>query len=227
MYGRARTGRRTVNGTSEIEQALADLAAGKPVLVLDSEDRENEGDLVASAALATDEVLDFMVRHTSGYLCAPMPDAACKRLDLPEMVEDNEDPKGTAYRVSADAREGVTTGISGADRARTLRVLADPASGPADLTRPGHVLPLRAAPGGVLERAGHTEATVDLLTMAGLEPVGVIGEVVSRRNEGDMARADELRDFAGEYGLTLITIEDLIAHRQRDARGRQAAKDAS
>ncbi|MQY08153.1 3,4-dihydroxy-2-butanone-4-phosphate synthase [Actinomadura macrotermitis] len=199
---------------SAIEQALSDLADGRPILVLDAETRENEGDLVASAALVTDEILDFMVRYTSGYLCAPMPDEVCRRLDLPEMVEDNEDPKGTAYRVSADAREGVTTGISGADRARTLRLLADPSSGPADFIRPGHVLPLRAKNGGVLERAGHTEATVDLLRLAGLEPVGVIGEVVSQRSTGDMARLEELRDFAGRHGLTLVTIADLIAYRR-------------
>ncbi|MGW8328785.1 3,4-dihydroxy-2-butanone-4-phosphate synthase [Streptomyces sp. NPDC055897] len=206
-----------------IEKALADLIAGKPVLVLDAEERENEGDLVASAALATEELLDFMVRYTSGYLCAPMPEAVCRRLELPEMVEDNQDPKGTAYRVTADARDGVTTGISGADRSRTLRVLADPATCAGDLTRPGHVLPLRAAPGGVLERAGHTEATVDLLTLAGLEPVGVIGEVVSQRHEGDMARLEELRDFAEAHDLTLITIEELIAHLRGRPKGGRAS----
>ncbi|MGI5170608.1 3,4-dihydroxy-2-butanone-4-phosphate synthase [Spirillospora sp. CA-253888] len=201
---------------SAIKRALSDLADGRPVVIVDAEGRENEGDLVASAALVTDEVLDFMVRYTSGYLCAPMPGAVCERLDLPEMVDDNEDPKGTAYRVSADAREGVTTGISGADRARTLRLLADPASGPEDFTRPGHVLPLRARDGGVLERPGHTEATVDLLRLAGLEPVGVIGEVVSQRHTGDMARRNELRAFAEQHALSLITIAELVAHLKSD-----------
>ena len=196
-----------------VERAVEELRAGRPVLVVDSAEREDEGDLVLAAALATPEQLAFIVRHSSGVVCAPMTGADLDRLALPPMTAVNEDRKGTAYAVTVDARDGVTTGISAADRARTLRVLADPATAAGDLTRPGHVLPLRAAPGGVLQRAGHTEAAVDLARLAGLPPVGVIAEVVDE--DGSMARLPRLRRFAAEHDLALISIADLAAHRRR------------
>lgn len=196
---------------STIEEALDALRAGKPILVADAEDRENEGDAIMAAEFATPEWLAWLVRNTSGYLCAPMPEALANRLDLPLMHRDNRDPMKTQYTVSVDASSGVTTGISAADRARTLRVLADPSSGPLDLVRPGHVLPLRANSGGVLARPGHTEATVDLLRLAGLHPVGVIGEMVSE--DGTMMRLEELKQLGNKEGLPVITIEQLVAHR--------------
>ena len=199
-----------------IERALQELRAGRPVLVVDAADREDEGDLVLAAALATPEQLAFVVRHSSGVVCAPMTGADLDRLALPPMTVVNEDRKGTAYAVTVDAREGVSTGISAADRARTLRALADPATGAGDLTRPGHVLPLRAAPGGVLQRPGHTEAAVDLARLAGLPPVGVIAEVVD--DDGSMARLPRLRRFAAEHDLALVSIADLVAHRRRTER---------
>src|SRR5215475_5624368 len=150
-----------------VEQAVAEIAAGRPVVVVDDEDRENEGDLVFAAEHATAKLVGFAVRWTSGVLCVPLAGEDCERLALPPMCAVNEDRKGTAYTVSVDARDGVTTGISAAERARTIRALADPATGPADLTRPGHVFPLRARDGGVLCRPGHTEAAVDLARLAG------------------------------------------------------------
>ncbi len=173
-------------GFSTIDQALEALRRGRPVLVLDDTDRENEGDVVAAAQTLTVPWLAWAVRHSSGYLCAPMTAERAERLRLPLMVSDNQDPRSTAYTVSCDAATGITTGISAADRTRTIRLLGDPATGPDDLIRPGHVLPLRARQGGVLERRGHTEATVDLARLAGLEPVGVIGELV--RDDGSMMR---------------------------------------
>lgn len=190
-----------------LDTALADLKAGKPIIVVDSPDRENEGDIIMAAQHATAEWLAFTIRHTSGFLCAPMTNGRANALELPLMVENNQDARGTAYTVSVDAAEGITTGISAADRALTLRVLAHPSTGPADLVRPGHIIPLRARPGGVRERAGHTEATVDLLTLAGLEPVGLIGEITN--DDGTMTRGKDLTDFATEHGLTLVSIEEL------------------
>jgi len=201
---------------STIEEALDALRAGGPVLVLDSQDRENEGDLVLAAHTATEEWMAWTIRHSSGYLCAPMPDAVADRLELPLMVADNRDPLRTAYTVSVDAATGVTTGISAADRTRTVRVLADPASAPTDLIRPGHVLPLRARAGGVLTRPGHTEAAVDLTRLAGLPPVGVIGELV--HDDGRMMRYDAVVRLGREEGLPVITIERLIAWRQQHDR---------
>lgn len=198
---------------STIEDALAALRAGRPVLVLDSEDRENEGDVVLSAQTATEEWMAWTIRHTSGYLCAPLPGDVADRLDLPLMVTDNRDPLRTAYTVSVDAATGVSTGISAADRTRTVHVLADPTASPADLVRPGHVLPLRARDGGVLRRPGHTEAAVDLTRLAGLAPVGVIGELV--HDDGRMMRRDAVLDLGTEHGLPVVTIEALIAWRQR------------
>jgi 3,4-dihydroxy 2-butanone 4-phosphate synthase/GTP cyclohydrolase II len=192
---------------SALNAALADLQAGKPIIVTDSTERENEGDLVMAAQFATTEWIAFTIRHSSGFLCAPMTNARANELELPLMVENNQDPRGTAYTVSVDAADGMSTGISAADRALTLRVLANASTGPADLVRPGHIIPLRAAPGGVRERAGHTEATVDLLTLAGLEPIGVIGEITS--DDGSMTRGAELTAFAAEHGLTIVSIEEL------------------
>jgi 3,4-dihydroxy 2-butanone 4-phosphate synthase / GTP cyclohydrolase II len=198
-----------------VERALVDLAAGKAVLVIDDEDRENEGDLIFAAQLATPELVAFMVRYTSGYICVPITEANADRLDLPPMFRVNQDRRGTAYTVTVDAREGISTGISASDRAHTVRLLADPATTSADLSRPGHVVPLRARDGGVLRRPGHTEAAVDLARLAGLAPAGVLCEVVSEKDPSGMARADELRTFADEHGLALISIADLIAYRRR------------
>jgi len=201
-----------------IERAVADIAAGKPVVVVDGADRENEGDLIFAAQMATPELVAFMVRYTSGYICVPLTEADCARLDLPPMYPVNQDRRGTAYTVSVDAREGGSTGISATDRARTIRLLADPAATAADFTRPGHVVPLRAKEGGVLRRPGHTEAAVDLCRLAALHPAGVLCEVVSQKTVEDMARLDELEVFTAEHNLTLISIADLIAYRRRQER---------
>jgi len=198
---------------STVEEALAALRAGSPVLVLDDEDRENEGDLVLAAETATEDWMAWTIRHSSGYLCAPMPDALADRLELPLMVAANRDPLRTAYTVSVDAASGITTGISAVDRLRTVRVLADVDSTPADLIRPGHVLPLRARHGGVLTRPGHTEAAVDLTRLAGLSPVAVIGELV--HDDGTMMRFAAVVELGRQFGLPVITIEQLIDHRQR------------
>jgi len=199
-----------------VEEALAALRAGRPVLVADSPDRENEADIVLAAQSATPEWVGWTIRHSSGYLCAPMTGPRADALELPLMVPASQDPRRTAYTVTVDAAHGVTTGISAADRAQTLRVLADPSSGAGDLIRPGHVLPLRAVPGGVLHRAGHTEAAVDLCRLAGLEPVGGIAELVN--DDGSMTRLTDAAELAAAEGLVLLTIEDLIAwRREHDA----------
>ncbi len=195
-----------------VEDAIAALAAGRPVVVVDDEDRENEGDLILAAVHATAESIGFMVRHTSGVLCIAMEADALDRLGLPPMTTVNEDKKGTAYAVSVDARDGISTGISAADRALTIRLLADSATGPWDLTRPGHVFPLRAHSGGVLRRVGHTEAAVDLARLAGLTPAGAICELV--HDDGSMMRAPALREFADTHGLLMISIADLIKYRR-------------
>ena len=199
-----------------VEDAIAAIAAGRAVVVVDDEDRENEGDLILAASAATPELIGFAVRHSSGLLCAPMGAERADALELPLMVRENADPLRTAYTVSVDASAGVTTGISAADRARTLRVLAGEDTVPEDLIRPGHVLPLRAKAGGVLERRGHTEAAVDLTRLAGLPAVGMIVELV--HDDGDMMRGPALREFADEHGLAMISIEDLAAHRRRHDR---------
>jgi 3,4-dihydroxy 2-butanone 4-phosphate synthase / GTP cyclohydrolase II len=199
---------------ASVERAIADMAAGRPVIVVDDADRENEGDLIFAAEMATPELVAFMVRYTSGYICVPLTDDDCDRLELPPMYHTNQDKRGTAYTVSVDAREGTTTGISAHDRALTMRRLADPAATAADFSRPGHVVPLRAKPGGVLRRPGHTEAAVDLCRLAGLHPAGVLCEIVSQKDVEDMARLDELEVFAAEHDLALISIADLIAHRR-------------
>jgi 3,4-dihydroxy-2-butanone 4-phosphate synthase len=192
-----------------VEDAVRAMAAGRPVLVVDNEDRENEGDIIFAAQHATPALMGWTIRYSSGVICVPLPGERADALALPSMVAVNEDAKGTAYTVSCDAAVGVSTGISATDRALTARVLADPAAGPASVTRPGHIFPLRAVDGGVRERPGHTEAAVDLCRLAGLEPVGVIAEVVY--DDGEMMRLDGLRAFAAEHGCPLVSIEDLVA----------------
>jgi 3,4-dihydroxy 2-butanone 4-phosphate synthase/GTP cyclohydrolase II len=194
-----------------IELAITTLAEGKPVVVVDDEGRENEGDLIFAASTATTEQTAFMVRHTSGFICVGMTGADLERLHLPPMTAVNEDRKGTAYSVTVDARAVRSTGISAEDRTTTMRVLADPATTPDDLTRPGHVMPLRAVPGGVLRRPGHTEAAVDLVRMAGLPPAGALCELV--KDDGSMMDAPACREFCDEHGLPLVSIADLIRYR--------------
>ncbi len=198
-----------------VEQAVAEIAAGRAVVVVDDRDRENEGDLIFAAELATPELLAFTIRHTSGVVCVPMTGEDCDRLELPPMYHTNQDRKQTAYTVSVDALDS-TTGISAAERAATIRALASPKTEAADLTRPGHVFPLRAVQGGVLRRPGHTEAAVDLARLAGLHPAGAVCEIVN--DDGSMARLPELSAFCAEHGLVLISIADLIAHRRRSER---------
>ena len=197
-----------------IERAIADVAAGKAVVVVDDEDRENEGDLIFAASKATPELMAFTIRHSSGVICVPMPGTMLDRLEIPLMTPHNKDRMRTAYTISVDARDGVTTGISAADRAHTVRVLADSATEPWEITRPGHVFPLRYRDGGVLARRGHTEAAVDLARLAGLTPAGVLVELVN--DDGTMKRAPELRAFADEHGLAMISIEDLVRWRRRN-----------
>ncbi|WP_314613849.1 bifunctional 3,4-dihydroxy-2-butanone-4-phosphate synthase/GTP cyclohydrolase II [Streptomyces stackebrandtii] len=197
-----------------VEQAIRDIAAGRPVVVVDDEDRENEGDLVIAAEKATPEIVAFMMSECRGLICAPMEDDELERLQLPQMVEHNTESMRTAFTVSVDASpaHGVTTGISAADRATTLRMLASGSHEPTDFVRPGHVFPLRAKAGGVLARNGHTEAAVDLARLAGLRPAGAIVEIAGE--DGVMLRLPELVPFARKHGLTIISIEDLIAYRR-------------
>ncbi len=195
-----------------VERAIAAIAAGRPVVVVDDANRENEGDIIAAASMMTPELMTFMIRYTSGVICAPLTGEALDRLQLPLMTPHNTERMRTAFTVSVDARDGVTTGISAADRARTVRVLVDSATEPYELVRPGHIFPLRYAEGGVLRRPGHTEAAVDLARLAGLTPAGVLAEVVN--DDGTMARLPALRAFADEHGLVLISIAQLIEHRR-------------
>jgi 3,4-dihydroxy 2-butanone 4-phosphate synthase / GTP cyclohydrolase II len=196
-----------------IERAIADIAAGRPVVVVDDEDRENEGDIVFAAAKATPELMAFTIRHSSGVVCVPMPADLLDRLEIPLMTPHNRDRMRTQFTVSVDARDGVSTGISAADRAHTARVLSDSATDPWELTRPGHVFPLRYREGGVLRRRGHTEAAVDLARLAGLTPVGVLVELVNE--DGTMKRGPELRAFADAHDLAMISIDDLVRYRHR------------
>jgi 3,4-dihydroxy 2-butanone 4-phosphate synthase/GTP cyclohydrolase II len=198
---------------SRIEDALAAIARGELVVVVDDAGRENEGDLVMAAQKATRETLAFLIRHTSGVVCAALTADRLGALNLPLMVAENTESHRTAFTVTVDLKEGTTTGISAADRAATLRALADPRAHGADFARPGHVFPLRARAGGVLERRGHTEAAVDLVRLAGLEPCGVLCEVVN--DDGSMARPLELVTFAQRHGLHLVSIADLVAYRRR------------
>ncbi len=198
---------------AHIEEAIEAIRRGRMVIVVDDEDRENEGDLVMAAQFATPEAINFMAKEARGLICVPMPREWAERLDLPPMVDPPRGHHGTAFTVSVDAKEGISTGISTQDRSRTIRLLADPSSRPEDFVRPGHVFPLIAQEGGVLRRAGHTEAAVDLCRLANLQPVGVICEIM--REDGSMARLTDLQALAETHGIPLITIADLIAYRKR------------
>lgn len=195
-----------------VEQAIADIRQGKMVVVVDDENRENEGDLVLAAEKATPEAVNFMAKEGRGLICVPMLGGDLERLDLSPMVTEQQDSFRTAFAVSVDAREGVSSGISAADRAKAIRVLSDPSSKATDLVRPGHIFPLRYRSGGVLRRAGHTEASVDLAILAGLKPLGVICEIM--KDDGTMARLEDLKAFSKKHGLTLITIAELIRYRR-------------
>jgi 3,4-dihydroxy 2-butanone 4-phosphate synthase/GTP cyclohydrolase II len=199
-----------------VEEILADLRAGRMVIVMDDEERENEGDLIMAAERATPQSVAFMIRHTSGILCVPMEEEWLDRLDLPQMVVNNSESHRTAFTVSVDAISGTTTGVSSNDRARTIRTLARPDAGATDFTRPGHIFPLRARRGGVLVRTGHTEAAVDLCRLAGMQPVGVICELMN--DDGSMARRQDLHAFAVRHELKIGTIADLIRYRLRNER---------
>ncbi len=196
-----------------VEEAIAAMARGEIVVVVDDEDRENEGDLIMAAEHATAEKLAFFIRYTSGVICAPVTEARADELDLPLMVSQNTEVMRTAFTVSVDFRDGTTTGISAHDRARTIRALVDRQASAGDFARPGHIFPLRARPGGVLKRAGHTEAAVDLARLAGLQEGGVLCEIVN--DDGTMARVPTLREFSEEHGLVFISIADLIRYRRR------------
>ncbi len=196
-----------------IEEAIEEIRQGKMIILVDSEDRENEGDLVFAAQFATQETVNFMATHGRGLICVPMEASRIHALELEQMVRENQESLKTAFTVSVDAAHGITTGISAADRARTIQILADPSSRPEDLVRPGHIFPLQAVRGGVLRRAGHTEASVDLARLAGLRPAAVICEIMN--DDGTMARLPELLKFAEKHDLNVYTIEDLIRYRNR------------
>ncbi len=198
---------------ASVEEAIEAIRNGRMVVVVDDEDRENEGDLIMAGELVTPEAVNFMAKEARGLICVPMPREWAERLELRPMVEPPRDHHETAFTVSVDAREGITTGISAHDRAKTIRLLADPRSKPSDFVRPGHVFPLVAREGGVLRRAGHTEAAVDLCRLAGLSPVGVICEIMNE--DGTMARLPDLAKFAARHGLPILTIAGLIAYRKR------------
>jgi 3,4-dihydroxy 2-butanone 4-phosphate synthase/GTP cyclohydrolase II len=199
---------------ARIEDAIAAIGRGEIVIVADDEDRENEGDLIMAAEFATPERIAFFLHHTSGVICAPVTRDRARELELPLMVANNTETMRTAFTVSVDYRHGTTTGISAHDRSATIQALVDPATRAADLLRPGHIFPLEARDGGVLKRAGHTEAAIDLARMAGLYPAGVLCELVNETKD-DMARVPELERFASEHGLLLISIADLIRHRRQ------------
>jgi 3,4-dihydroxy 2-butanone 4-phosphate synthase/GTP cyclohydrolase II len=203
-------------GLDQVERAVQDIRAGRAVVVVDDAARENEGDIIFAASKATPELLAFTIRHARGLICVPMLGQELDRLQVPPMTTDNQEHMGTAFTISVDARHGITTGISAADRAKTIRTLADSATDPRDIVRPGHIFPLRYTEGGVLRRPGHTEAAVDLARLAGLTPAGVVAEIVNE--DGTMARLPQLRAFADEHGLALITIAQLIEHRRRAER---------
>lgn len=204
---------RPIGATDPVTAALAELRRGRMVLVVDHEDRENEGDLIMAAEMATSEAMAFMIRHTTGLVCVAMTDGRAEELQLPLMVSNGDDPRRTAFTVSVDLKEGTSTGVSACDRALTIRALAEPSTHPHQLCRPGHVFPLRARPGGVLERDGHTESAVDLCRLAGLAPVGVLAEIVN--DDGTMARRPQLKRFATEHGLAILTVADIVQYRAR------------
>src|SRR3954471_7053106 len=201
-----------------VEQAIADIKAGKLIIVADDEDRENEGDLICAAELVTPEMINFMIRKAGGWICLALTGERADHLELAQQTEVNTDEYRTAFTISIDADErfGVTTGISAQDRAKTIRVAVDPATVPADLRRPGHVPPLRARDGGVLERVGHTEAAVDLARFAGLYPAGVICEILN--DDGTTAKRPQLERFCAEHGLSFITVAQLVAYRLQNER---------
>ena len=196
-----------------IEEAIEDIREGKFVVVVDDADRENEGDLTIAAQFATPEAINFMATHGRGLICLCLTERALRRARAPPMTDRNETPFGTAFTVSIEAREGVTTGISAADRSHTIQVAIDPSKGADDLVQPGHVFPLRARPGGVLQRAGQTEAAVDLARLAGLNPAGVVCEIMNE--DGTMARVPDLMPYCERHGLKMVTVADLIEYRRR------------
>jgi len=204
---------RQETGISPITDIIADIKAGKMAVLVDEADRENEGDLLIAAEFVTPEVVNFMARYGRGLICLTLTEAKCRQLNLPQMVANNRSPLGTSFTISIEAAEGVTTGISAADRARTVQVAIRPDAGPSDLVQPGHIFPLMAQEGGVLVRAGHTEAGCDLARLAGLAPAAVICEVL--KDNGEMARLPDLIEFAAQHKLRIGTIADLIAHRSR------------
>src|SRR5881398_2201147 len=197
---------------NSIESVIADLQAGKMVIVVDDADRENEGDLIMAAQFTTPKDVNFVAQHRRGLICVPTTSERLQQLGIERMVRQNRETFKTDFQISVDAAHGITTGISAADRAETIKIMADPTAVPEDLAQPGHVFPLRARPGGVLQRAGHTEATVDLVKLAGCRPIGVICEIMS--DDGSMARLPELMDFAHRHGLKICTIEELIKYRR-------------
>ena len=197
---------------SPMEEIIEDIKAGKMVIVCDDEDRENEGDLTMAAELVTPEDINFMATHGRGLICLPMAEEMLDRLEIPQMITHNSSRMGTAFTVSIEAKDGVSTGISAADRAHTCRVAVDEATDPEDLVMPGHVFPLRARPGGVLQRAGQTEAAVDLSRLAGLKPAGVICEIM--KEDGTMARVPDLEKFSAEHGVKMVTVAQIIEHRR-------------
>ncbi|MEZ4817173.1 MAG: 3,4-dihydroxy-2-butanone-4-phosphate synthase [Flavobacteriaceae bacterium] len=206
----------TQNGTmiqlNTIEEAIEDIKNGKVIIVVDDQDRENEGDFVAAAETVTSEMINFMAKHGRGLICAPLTESRCKELHLEMMVGNNTDPMETAFTISVDLKgKGVTTGISASDRAKTIKALIDESTKPFDLSRPGHIFPLKAKEGGVLRRTGHTEAAIDFARLAGLKPAGVIVEIMNE--DGTMARLPQLVDVAKKFDLKLVSIEDLVAYR--------------
>ena len=208
---------------NSIEEILTELKAGRMVIILDDEDRENEGDLIMAAEHANPELVAFMIRHTSGIICVPMPEERLAQLELPQMVPANSESYRTAFTISVDYRHGTTTGVSSSDRAATIRALADPHSAAGDFARPGHIFPLRPRRGGVLIRAGHTEAAVDLCGLAGLKPVGVLCELMN--DDGTMARRPQIEVFARRHSLKIGTIADLIRYRLRNERSIERITD--
>lgn len=201
-----------VDSYTRVKRAIADLRAGRGVMVVDDENRENEGDLILSTDFLTVEQMALMIRACSGIVCVCLRDEDCKRLELPQMVGNNTNTQGTAFCVSIEAAHGCTTGVSAKDRVTTIKAAANPNGKPEDLLRPGHVYPLRARPNGVLERRGHTEATVDLMRIAGLNPAGVLCELMNP--DGTMAKLPQVCEFANLHGLCVITVEDLVRYRQ-------------
>jgi len=202
---------------SSIEEAISDIKAGKVIIVVDDEDRENEGDFLAAAEKVTPEMINFMATHGRGLICAPITETRCRELELPMMVTNNSDPMETAFTVSVDLRgHGVTTGISASDRAKTIQAIINPDTRPHDLSKPGHIFPLRAKEGGVLRRTGHTEAAIDFARLAGHAPAGVIVEIMNE--DGTMARLPQLIEIAKKHDLKLVSIEDLVAYRMKNDR---------